>query len=705
MMILQFSLLHFTILLLAPPSSSGSIAKPGCPDRCGSVPIPYPFGVGSGCFMEQSFSVTCNASADPPKASLSITGSEIIEINPTNIRVNLPNLALSSYGQGARTLTVIFDLSRTRYTFSDDNWLTAIGCDDMAAVTGRANRSFSGGCVSYCQDRNDSGGVASCPDDNNGYGLGTGCCRTPIPKGTSNLYVNLTDVRNNWRDSKLFSTSYAFIGEKVITNQSRFSYRLNDLNNATTFLTDNWASKNTPPMLLDWRIGAENCNEATKNLTTYACRGNSDCVDFDTNIGGYLCNCSKGYEGNPYLDCQDVNECADSSSNPCDSNAVCTNTLGSFTCSCRKGYYGDGMKDGKGCIRRPTSTVSNVLIGTLERTKLFLAKELEKATDNFNTSRILGQGGQGTVYKGMLSDGQIVAIKKLKLVDDDQLEQLINEVVILSQINHRNVVKLLGCCLATEVPMLVYEFVPNGTLFSLIHDTTIGIPLSWNMRLKIAGDIAGALAYLHSASSIPIYHRDIKSSNILLDDKFVVKVSDFGTSKIVAVDQTHLTTLVKGTFGYLDPEYFQSSQFTEKSDVYSFGVVLAELLTGRRPISLEKTEGERNLASVFLASMEANSLDMILDARLSDEDGKEEVSVVARLAERCLNPKGKMRPTMKEVATELESIIITQTQHGVEQTKGVYETMPTMISDIEYAWTSGKSEISSSLYTFIPEIV
>lgn len=189
-MLLQLSLLHLTFLLLSPPSSSGSIAKQGCPDRCGTLSIPYPFGVGSGCSMERSFEINCNASYDPPKPFLSVLNAEIIGINPTNIRINYPNLALSSYGQDARILTVIYRLSPTRYTFSDENWLTAIGCDDMAAVTGQANRSFSGGCVSYCRSRDDSGGVASCPDDSNGFGLGTGCCRTPIPKGIYFLLFN-----------------------------------------------------------------------------------------------------------------------------------------------------------------------------------------------------------------------------------------------------------------------------------------------------------------------------------------------------------------------------------------------------------------------------------------------------------------------------------------------------------------------------------
>ena len=257
----------------------------------------------------------------------------------------------------------------------------------------------------------------------------------------------------------------------------------------------------------------------------------------------------------------------------------------------------------------------------------------------------------------MLVDGRIVAIKKCNMVDEGNLEQFINEIIILSQINHRNVVKLLWWCLETEVPLLVYEFIPNGTLFQCIHEENEDFPLlTWDMRLRIATEVAGSLSYLHSAASLPIYHRDIKSSNILLDDKYKAKVADFGTSRSVAIDQTHVTTLVYGTFGYLDPEYFQTGQFTEKSDVYSFGVVLIELLTGEKPVCLARSQEDRNLSTYFIHSIKENRLFDILDTQVRKDGNKHEVLAIANLAKRCLHLNGKKRPTMTEIVMELEGV-------------------------------------------------
>jgi serine/threonine protein kinase len=307
-------------------------------------------------------------------------------------------------------------------------------------------------------------------------------------------------------------------------------------------------------------------------------------------------------------------------------------------------------------------------------TKNFTEKELQKATENYSESKILGQGGYGTVYKGTLSDLKVVAIKKSKIEDKNQIEQFINEIILLSQIKHRNVVKLLGCCLETQVPLLVYEFIPNGTLLHLIHSQRFH--LSWYCRLRISAEAAGALAYLHSAASFPIIHRDIKSSNILLDENFTAKVSDFGASRSVPFDKTHLTTLVQGTIGYLDPEYFQTSQLTEKSDVYSFGVVLAELLTGEKPISFTRPEEFHNLAMYFTVAFDDGRLLQVIDPPVAEEAGAEELFVIAHLTRRCLNTKGDERPAMKEVALELEALRRVRNQ---QSPRGNEEIQPLLV--------------------------
>jgi serine/threonine protein kinase len=235
------------------------------------------------------------------------------------------------------------------------------------------------------------------------------------------------------------------------------------------------------------------------------------------------------------------------------------------------------------------------------------------------------------------------------------------------------VVKLLGCCLETQVPLLVYEFVTNGTLFEHIHNASHTSMLPWPPLLQIAVE-TGALSYLHSAASTPIIHRDIKSTNILLDDKYTAKVSDFGASRLIPLDQSQLTTLVQGTLGYLDPEYFHSSQLTEKSDVYSFGVLLAELLTGKKAFCFDRPEEERNLAMYFVSSMNENHLFEIIDQQVLNEGNAEQLKEIAMLMKRCLGLKGDERPTMKEVAMELEGLKAMETHSWMKGNMGSEET-------------------------------
>lgn len=285
---------------------------------------------------------------------------------------------------------------------------------------------------------------------------------------------------------------------------------------------------------------------------------------------------------------------------------------------------------------------------------MFTIEELKKATNNFAKDRILGVGGNGIVYKGILPDQRIVAIKKSKQLEQNQIEEFINEVVILTQINHRNVVKLLGCCLETEVPLLVYEYISHGTLHHHIHNNGGNMPwLSFQNRLRIAVESADAFSYLHYAASTPILHRDIKSANILLDDYYTARIADFGASRLRPFDQADMSSLIPGTLGYLDPEGIQMG-LSDKSDVYSFGVVLAELLTGREAIDLTLPNKEKSLATYFKASVKENRLFQILHHRVLKEGSLEQLNAIGELVVRCLNTKGEERPTMKEVATELE---------------------------------------------------
>ncbi|XP_042483261.1 putative wall-associated receptor kinase-like 16 [Macadamia integrifolia] len=700
---------------VATSSSMLPIAKPNCLDKCGNISVPYPFGLGDQkCFREQNFSLTCNHSYSPPKLFI----WESVEILDISILEGLLRVFTYVIGDcydksGQQTYEsfndMFFDSTTltTTFSFSDtENRFTALGCDTIALITDFSGPSFGSGCSMTCNNISDV---------INGSCLGIGCCQTSIPKGYGVYDLHLSSFQNHTKVYDYNPCNYAFIVDK-----NWYNFSVSHLLNYTVHEDDDGYSR--VPAVFDWAVDKKSCADALKDPNTYACGKNSICNTSKNGVG-YSCNCLQGYHGNPYLPegCQDINECEEPSG-PC--NGTCTNLLGSYKCSCPPGYFGDGKKNGSGCIppqkQFPVIAVTvgtglgslflliGILLvllalqkrkeyklkqkffkqnggfllkqhlssqqGSVEATKIFAVEELKRATNNYHMNQILGQGAYGTVYKGILPDHRIVAIKKSKLVDESQIEQFINEMVILSRINHRNVVKLLGCCLEAEVPILVYEFITNKTLFHHIHGEGCNSPISWDNRLRIAAETAEALAYLHSVASPPIIHRDIKSANILLDDNYTARVSDFGASRLVPLDQTQFT-LVQGTLGYLDPEYLQSSQLIEKSDVYSFGVVLAELLTGKKALYSDGPSKETSLAMHFVTSTREGRIWDILDDRILIEGCKEQLHEVLLLAERCLRVKGEERPTMKEVAMELEGLNKYQRHHWVAQNREEVECL------------------------------
>ncbi|RWW69134.1 hypothetical protein BHE74_00023292 [Ensete ventricosum] len=290
--------------------------------------------------------------------------------------------------------------------------------------------------------------------------------------------------------------------------------------------------------------------------------------------------------------------------------------------------------------------------------KHFTAREIKRATTNFAHDNLLGSGGFGDVFKGTLADGTPVAVKCAKLGNVKSTEQVLNEVRVLSQVNHRSLVRLLGCCVDLDQPLMVYEFIPNGTLFDHLHGLRPLLP--WRRRLAIAHQTAEGLAYLHSSAVPPIYHRDVKSSNILLDDKLNAKVSDFGLSRLAEPGLSHVSTCAQGTLGYLDPEYYRNYQLTDKSDVYSYGVVLLELLTSQKAIDFNRGPDDVNLAVHVQRNVEEEKLMDTVDGALKEGATQVELDTMKALgflAMGCLEEKRQNRPSMKEVTEEIEYII------------------------------------------------
>ncbi|XP_029124521.1 probable LRR receptor-like serine/threonine-protein kinase At1g06840 isoform X2 [Cajanus cajan] len=337
-------------------------------------------------------------------------------------------------------------------------------------------------------------------------------------------------------------------------------------------------------------------------------------------------------------------------------------------------------------------------------------KEMALATNNFSESAQIGEGGYGKVYKGHLSDGTVVAIKRAQEGSLQGQREFLTEIELLSRLHHRNLVSLIGFCDEEGEQMLVYEYMPQGTLRDHLSAYSKE-PLSFSMRLRIALGSAKGLLYLHTEANPPIFHRDVKASNILLDSRYTAKVADFGLSRLAPVPDTegnvpgHVSTVVKGTPGYLDPEYFLTRNLTDKSDVYSLGVVFLELVTGRPPIF----HGENIIRQVNMA-YQSGGISLVVDKRIESYP-IEYAEKFLTLALKCCKDSPHERPKMAEVARELEYICsmlpesdTKGTEYGTSDSSGTIFSSQPSSSTIKTPFISGDVSGSDLVSGSIPTI-
>ncbi|KAL7602351.1 hypothetical protein Lser_V15G23427 [Lactuca serriola] len=295
--------------------------------------------------------------------------------------------------------------------------------------------------------------------------------------------------------------------------------------------------------------------------------------------------------------------------------------------------------------------------------------EIHLATRNFDESLIIGRGGFGIVYKGTITNGEthfIAAIKRLDSTSNQGALEFWAEVAILTKLRHCHLVPLIGYCNDRQEMILVYEYMPHGSLEDHLHKFQTNLP--WVQRLKICIGVARGLDYLHTGTGIKhgVIHRDVKSSNILLDESWNAKISDFGLSKLGPINQpsTYVNTVVKGTFGYLDPDYFTTGRLTRKSDVYAFGVVLFEVLSGKRAVDKSLDEEHWGLVRWAQESIKEDKLEQIVDSNIREGIMPKSLKEFARIADACLDSNPKQRPTMAEVVVCLESVLTLQEKVG-----------------------------------------